>query len=136
MLDLTQTAETSVSVPTAKPAQPKAVCCECGKPFVRVRPHQQFCSSVHAKAFQNRQNTEGRAVVALLKAWRAGRNLGKGPQAEQDREIARLSLSELCSIVDGFIAEDKAAGRPNPLVYAKSLVHNQAGRYIDRQRSR
>jgi hypothetical protein len=131
MLDLTATAEIQKTAPAG---QPKGLCAECGCRFHKVRPQQQFCSSAHKTAFQNRQNVEGRAVVALAKAWRAGRNLGKGPEAESQREVARQALSELCSILDSFNAADKADGRPNPLHYAKGLL--QAGRYIDRQRSR
>jgi hypothetical protein len=134
--NLTPTAEKVETLPQAQPAQPKGLCAECGTRFHKVRPHQQFCSTAHAKSFQNRQNVEGRAVVALAKAWRAGRNLGKGQDAEAQREVARQALSELCAILDGFNAADKQASRPNPLHYAKSLIHNQAGRYIDRQRSR
>jgi hypothetical protein len=133
MLDPMTTAETSVSLPTPAPAKPGPVCCECGQPFKRVRPHQQFCSTAHAKSFQNRQLTEGRAIAALAKAWRAGRNLGKNADPVK-QQVARDALAELCAILDGFNLADRQAGRPNPLVYAEGLL--KAGRYIDRQRSR
>lgn len=126
MLDQCRTPEIPVSSPAS---QPKGVCAECGCPFQKSRPHQQFCTDAHKRAFQNRQNAEGRPVIALAKAWRAGRNLGK--DASEDRETARQVLSELCSILDNFNAADKAAGRPNPLHYAKGLLRQ--GRYIDRQ---
>lgn len=119
-------------IETCPVPQPKGLCAECGSRFQKTRPHQQFCSDAHKRAFQNRQNVEGRAVIALAKAWRAGRNLGK--EATDERETARQVLSELCSILDNFNAADKDAGRPNPLHYAKGLLRQ--GRYIDRQRTR
>lgn len=127
--DLTATAEIPQIAPSG---QGKGICAECGERFHINRPQQQFCCPAHAKAFQNRMLSEGRAVVALAKAWRAGRNLGNGPEAEENREVARQALSELCAILDGFNAADKAAGRPNPLHYAKGLL--RGGRYIDRSR--
>ena len=129
MLQTTNAAENAQSASTR---QPKGICAECGERFHINRPQQQFCCPAHNKAFQNRMLSEGRAVVALAKAWRAGRNLGKGPDAEEGREIARQVLSEMCAILDGFNAADKAAGRPNPLHYAKGLL--RGGRYIDRAR--
>jgi hypothetical protein len=131
MFTQTDPAAATVSRPAA---MPRGVCAECGQRFHINRPQQQFCSPAHAKAFQNRQLTEGRAVVALAKAWRSGRNLGKGPEAEDQREVARQALSELCAILDSFNAADRDAGRPNPLHYAKGLLRQ--GRYIDRQRGR
>jgi hypothetical protein len=134
MLDQSTPAETQVSLPGPIPAPPRHICAECGHPFKAARPHQQFCSPAHKATFQNRAAVEGRAIIQLAKAWRAGRNLGKGPEAEIDREVARQALGEMCSILDNFNADDKAAGRPNPLHYAKGLLRH--GRYIDRQRSR
>lgn len=121
--------QTSASQP-----MPKGVCAECGGRFPKNRPQQQFCCPAHKTAYQNRLAVQGRAVVAFAKAWRSGRNLGKGPEAEDQREVARQALSELCAILDSFNAEDKAAGRPNPLHYAKGLL--RSGRYIDRQKVR
>lgn len=127
---LTATAEKQVSAPTPRR------CAECGTLFTRKRPHQQFCQTSCNKLFQNRQAVEGRALVAYVKAWRAGRNIkGTGPDADRKREVARRALSELCSVVDGFMADDRNSGRMDPLAYADTLLAN-CGRYMDRQRSR
>jgi hypothetical protein len=131
MLDQSAVAEIPVSLPTPA-AAPRNVCCECGQPFKAVRSHQLFCSKEHAKTFQNRQLAEGRAVIALAKAWRVGRNVkGSTPEAEKLKRTASEALTELCSVLDFFIANDRDEGRPNPLVYAKGLL--RSGRYIDRQ---
>lgn len=109
-------------------------CQECGASFIPASYQQQFCSKPHKVAFQNRQAVEGRAVIALVKAWRAGRNVkGSGPEADKRREVARKALSELCSVADAFMADDRTAGRVDPLDYASGLLAN-GFRYMDRQR--
>ena len=104
------------------------ICPNCGNPFKRKSYQQSFCGKECKIAFQNRAAAEGRAIVALAKAWRASRN------AKANREIGAQCLAELCSILDSFNSEDRAAGRPSPIGYAKGLLAQ--GRYIDRQRSK
>lgn len=114
----------------AAPAAPQAAsrrCAECGEGFKPNRPQQQFCCPAHKTAFQNRAAVEGRAIIALAKAWRASRN------NKANRELGSDCLSELCSILDGFIMDDREAGRPGPMEYAKSLLRS-GSRFIDRQR--
>lgn len=120
MSDLKTAAEVSSKL------SPGVVCPECGNLFNRNRPQQEFCSTAHAKSFQNRQLTEGRAVVALLKAWRASRN------KKENGPLGAQCLSEVCTILDSFNAADREAGRPNAIVYGKRLL--SSGRYIDRAR--
>jgi hypothetical protein len=112
----------------------RATCPECGSFFVPKSYQQTFCCKEHKAAFQNRAANEGRAIIALAKAWRAGRNVkGSSPEAQALRQTASEALSEMSSILDLFAAQDNAANRPNPLGYAKSLLRQ--GKFIDRQRS-
>lgn len=101
-------------------------CAECGAEFIPARQHAAFCCKAHQTAFQNRSMSEGRAVIALLKAWRASRN------RKDDRELGARCLSEVCAIVDQFMSDDREAGRPAPMPYAKHLLGQ--GRFIDRRR--
>lgn len=105
------------------------VCPECGGPVERrskLGPVPTFCSPEHKKAFGNRQLVEGRAVIGLLKAWRIER--GSGP-------IASASLAQVCTILDGFNADDREVGRPRADIYAaKVLVDGSI--YADRRRTR
>lgn len=109
-------------------------CAECGSEFIPNRGQQQFCEPAHKTAFQNRMAVEGRSIVALAKAWRAGRNVkGSSPEALAKKAVASQALSEMCAILDLYMAEDAAEGRPNPLDYASRMLAN-GSRFIDRQR--
>lgn len=107
-------------------------CPECGTELPR-RPAgargqaPTFCCTAHKTAFQNRQAVQGRAIIAMAKAWRAARN------RKEDSGIGREALTEMSAILDSFIADDRAAGRPRPTEYARTLLNQ--GRYIDRQRT-
>jgi hypothetical protein len=107
-------------------ARPLRHCAECGAEFAANRPQQQFCQPAHKTAFQNRAAVEGRAIVALAKAWRAARN------RKEDRQIGADCLAELSAILDSFNADDRKAGRPGPMPYAAQLL--KQGRFIDRRR--
>jgi hypothetical protein len=100
-------------------------CAECGQPFKPSRFHQSFCCPAHKVAFQNRAAVEGRAIIALAKAWRASRN------RREDSALGSQCLSELCTILDEFNARDREAGRPAAQAYAKRLL--AMGRYMDRE---
>lgn len=119
---------------TPKPPLPARSCADCGTEFTPTRQQQQFCCSAHQTAFQNRAAVEGRAIIALAKAWRAGRSV-KGKTAEHDalRATSSQAFSQLCTIVDGFATEDRLAGRPNPLGYAAALMADGT-RFMDRRR--
>lgn len=118
--------DTQATVPAPQSGRKARICAECGTSFVPARPQQQFCESAHKIAFQNRAAAEGRAVIALAKAWRASRN------SAANRELGSKCLSELAAILDLFNSDDRAAGRPSPMIYAESLL--KQGRFIDRRR--
>jgi len=122
MSDLPSLAENPPIAPSFAPGR---LCAECGTRFSPSRAHQQFCSTAHKTAFQNRAAVEGRAIVALVKAWRASRN------KREDGPLGSACLSEVCSIIDEFNMRDRAAGRPAPQQYAKRLL--ASGRYMDRE---
>ena len=110
------------------------VCPECGQAFSQPaktakggRP-RTFCSDEHKTAFHRREQKEGRAIIALAKAWRVSRN------RSEDRETGRKALSEMCSILDGFISDDRKAGRPRPTQYVNQML-STGFLYIDRKRS-
>lgn len=130
MFEAIQTPDATESPATAASAKPTRICAECGKPFSPGnRPGRQFCCPAHKTAFQNRAAVEGRAIIALAKAWRVGRNT----RDPAEKEISSCAMSELCTVLDTFLREDREAGRPGPLPYAKSLLANGV-RYIDRRR--
>lgn len=108
------------------PSVGRRPCAECGDLFHAVRHMQQFCSPQCKRVFHERAVLEGRAIVALVKAWRGSRN------RREDGPLGSQCLSEICSIVDGFNAADREAGRPAPQLYAKRAL--AAGRYVDRAR--
>ena len=108
-------------------------CPECGAP-IAPRPAGKrgqaptFCCTAHQTAFQQRQFQQGRAIIALAKAWRSSRN------RKEDRETGAAALSEMSAILDSFNFDDAKAGRPRPAEYAAHLLAN--GRFIDRRRAK
>jgi hypothetical protein len=111
-------------------AEPRR-CPNCSTAIVRAPgqrgPAQTFCKPTAerncAKEYHNREITEGRAVIALLKAWRVDRGAG---------EIASTCLREVCSIVDSFNAADLKADRMRADYYAAIKLHDGL-RYMDRR---
>lgn len=102
------------------------ICPECGGPVVRRSPRgpfPTFCCDEHKKAHSNRHIVEGRAVIALLKAWRIDRATGP---------IAKEAFSQICTIVDSFNAADREAGRPRADLYAAKLMRD-GSLFIDRK---
>jgi endogenous inhibitor of DNA gyrase (YacG/DUF329 family) len=118
------------SKPSVSERAREAICPNCGDEAVRRSargPVPTFCSAECKRDHGNRHMVEGRAVIALLKAWRIDRGSG---------EIAKAAFAEAVSILDKFNAADKDAGRPRADLYAAKLL-NTGRRYIDReQRSR
>lgn len=86
-------------------------CPECGEPFARKHHRQLFCSPAHSKAYSNRQLARGQSVVALLQVWQASRT-SKDPAA---REAGRVAFAQLCREARTFNAEDREAGRADPV---------------------
>lgn len=120
---------------TAK-ASFERLCSECGRPFVMTSDarvaHKRFCSDAHRKAFNNRNTAQGGPLVPLLKAWRVSRS-----GSPDDRKIGAEALSEISSILDGMIAEDRKAGRSTRIIIDHAAAGLNSGmRYIDRTRRR
>lgn len=82
-------------------------CPECGVQFAVTHHRAQFCSPAHSKAYNNRQLAEGQRIVAIAKAWRAGRD-AKDPHMKQ---AAKDAFGQLCRELDALNAGDRAAGR-------------------------
>lgn len=105
-------------------------CLNCGEeiqPGSRGKP-RLYCDRKCKKSFNNRRNREGAAIVSLAKAWRAARNLPKG---HPGKEVGQHALSEMSSVLDVFIVEDREANRPAPYLAAEWLLSD--GKYIDRR---
>jgi hypothetical protein len=116
--------------PTMRELAGKPICPNCGGDVVRRStrgPVPTFCDSrgagVCKKEFANRQLVEGRAVISLMKAWRADRGSG---------EVAKAAFAEAVTILDGFNADDRKAERPHPRLYVAKLLWD-GYRFIDRK---
>lgn len=101
--------ETADIAPVPRPApysryagQAKRVCPECNQPFETQNRKRSFCSDAHKLAFHNRCGARGKVLIPLAMAWRTKRGSG---------DTAKKALAELCRVLDGFAAEDRAAGR-------------------------
>lgn len=125
MPDLTTTARKSARPTIAERAREK-VCPECGGSVARRSargPFPTFCGPDCKKAHSNRHIVEGRAVIALLKAWRIDRAQG---------EIAQQSFAQVNRILDQFNAQDRELGRPRADLYAAKLLVDGT-QFFDRQ---
>jgi hypothetical protein len=103
-------------------------CPECRR--WHPRPRSQFCSPAHQKAWNNRQNGEGAAIVAMVKAAMLGRGGGHTP----GHPIARAAMREMAQIARQLNNADKDAGRMSALGYAAILMAD-GSRHFDRRRS-
>lgn len=122
-----------MNAPVAKSAKPtiaerarECVCPNCGGAAVRRSargPMPTFCSPECKREHANRHIVEGRAVIALLKAWRIDRAQG---------DIAKASFAEANRILDQFNAQDREAGRPRADLYAAKML-NDGTQFCDRQ---
>jgi hypothetical protein len=105
-------------------------CPECGTEFRRSSGRggvKTFCTAEHKKAYQARAAAEGRAIIALAKAWRECRN------RKEDGPTGSAALAEMVSILDSFNAADRKAGRPRTTEYVKRQLRS-GYRYMDRKR--
>jgi endogenous inhibitor of DNA gyrase (YacG/DUF329 family) len=122
----TEATTTRRAKPTARERANERTCPNCGGEVVRRSPRgpmPTFCSPECKTQHSNRHIVEGRAVIALLKAWRIDRGTG---------EIAQMAFAEVCRIVDQFNAQDREANRPRADLYAAKLLAD-GSQFIDRQ---
>lgn len=105
-------------------------CPECGAEVRRRHAKgaiPNFCGPECKKGYHNRSANEGRAIIALAKAWRAART------RKEDAAVGSAAMAEMVAIIDLLNAQDRKAGRPRPTEYAKALIYQ--GRYIDRKKA-
>lgn len=121
---------TKTAKPTIAERARDKVCPNCGGPVARRSargPVPTFCDArgpgVCKKEHSNRHIVEGRAVIALMKAWRIDRAQG---------DIARESFAQVNAILDRFNAQDREAGRPRADLYAAKLLADGT-QFFDRQ---
>lgn len=97
---------------------PTKSCLECGRPFERSRLDREFCAAPCRIAWNNRRLLRGSLVYDLAMHWR--------------RTRARSALTDLCFVLDGFLADDKTSPRrapPKPgLVHARRFWALGTGR--------
>jgi hypothetical protein len=84
-----------------------ATCPECSAKFERKHHRAQFCSPAHSKDYSNRQLAEGQRIVALAKAWRAGRNTSN-PELKQ---ASKDAFAMMCRELDALNKADTEARR-------------------------
>jgi hypothetical protein len=116
--------------PTIRQRAAERVCPNCGGPVERRSARGRmptFCDAkgkdVCKREHSNRHLVEGRAVIALLKAWRIDRGTG---------EIAQQAFAQVCQITDQFNAQDREASRPRADLYAAKLLAD-GSMFMDRQ---
>lgn len=97
------TSPTTGAAPYSRHFRPvERTCAECNQPFQAVNRKRLFCCPAHKLAFHNRCAARGKVLIPLAMAWRTKRGA---------RGIASSSFKEMCTILDRFAAEDRAAGR-------------------------
>lgn len=89
-------------VPYATYAPTQRTCPECGQSFETKSRTKLFCSSAHKLAFHNRCAARGKVIIPLAMAWRGGRGAG---------DTAKRAFMRMSTLLDGWNAEDRAAGR-------------------------
>lgn len=108
-------------------SKPRRRCPECYLPSAHK---SRFCCPEHQRAFNNRQACEGKAAIALAKAWA----LGRGGGNTAPNPISRVAMRELTAMLKDLNDADKAAGRMPATEYVELLMANES-RYFDRRRS-
>lgn len=100
--------------------QKPLTCPECGRLFFPRAYQQVFCSTPHKKDFQNRAAVDGRAIIALAKAWRLSRNAKKD---SPNRSLGAAAFGQLITTLDNMLERDRNEGRTPQMAfdYARSL---------------
>lgn len=123
-MDSPNSAPGAADAPTAPLARQMAYkpshCLECGESFVPNRPQQVFCKPKCKTAFQNRAAVDGRAIIALAKAWRLSRNAKKG---SPNRALGAAAFGQMITTLDNMLERDRSEGRTPQMAfdYVRSL---------------
>lgn len=119
------------SAPESNPRR-QGGCPECGGVVVRTStkgPPRVFCKPACKRAFFNREAVDGRAIIALAKAWRLTRN------NRDDRQLGADCLSAMSSILDLMNERDRREGRTSAMTMYYAEMKLAGGLYMDRTRS-
>lgn len=107
------------------------VCPNCGKPSPERRsnrgPAPLYCDQACKRAMNNRNLTDGAALVPYLKAWRIDRG---------SSWTAKGSFARVCKILDQMNEADRMAGRPRADYHARVLMASNAQPVNERRSER
>jgi hypothetical protein len=134
---------------TTKSNAPR-ICPECGVEFTPppARGQQRvFCCDEHKQAHATRKTVRGKSLVSIALAMRKAYSGSRKDPV--DAEFAKFLYADMMAMLDNWNAEDKAAGRMDPVSYAKTLTNFtrvnpdynggrsfEADRWFDRQERR
>lgn len=96
-------------------------CPECQAEFVS-RYGSRFCCKEHQRAWNNRQTSEGKALVALVKA----AQMGKGGGHTKPDPIGTAAMREMWQLARALNAADAKANRMSALDYAGILMGDKS----------
>lgn len=121
MIDQTATAAARKGKPSISERAAARLCPNCGKPSPARKsargPAPRYCDSDCKRAMNNRNLSDGMAIIAYIKAWRVDRGTG---------EIAKASFARICKIADDLNEADRKAQRPRADYYAAVLLDSNA----------
>ncbi|MFN3585776.1 hypothetical protein [Phenylobacterium sp.] len=87
------------------------ICPECGVAFAPSHHRQLFCTPAHKAAYNNRQVSRGFTPFFLAQVWQAAR----ARRDPESREVAREAFALLCRAARDANADDREAGRADPV---------------------
>lgn len=87
-------------------------CQECGAPFYPARQDQVFCAAVCRREHHHRREGRATQLYDFAMDWRAKRGRG--------------GFAEMCQIIDGFRAEDRARKAKHAEIRAAFEAQQQA----------
>lgn len=116
-------------------------CPECATEFNALGKQGKprvFCDTACKQTHANRRATRGKSLMTAAQGWRKSRGSG---------DFGKFLFGEVTAMIDAWNAEDLAAGRMDPVEYAKLAMEFQnvnpdyhagrtfeCNRWIDRQK--
>ena len=95
----------------AKVWQVEITCPNCGERFTCAHWRQLYCTKACKAQFSARQKVRGQLIVTEMMGHRMARNA----RDEKTRRLAADAWATARRLLDQWIQEDRAAGRPSAL---------------------